>query len=171
MSWRQRNDEDPSSPTLYFGGADDRVLRVIPTFDDDVRAKMADEVERRIVGENYDEIDTLERAQHVRPLGVGAHGTCRTLEAADRIIAVDPNDERVRAFTGGGENIDVSGMKQVEHSIREGYPSLPCSPPPFGLGPRRDFSARIPRFQSPLVTDGWKWMTRCFLSGSAMISS
>ena len=171
MSRCERNDEDASSPTLYFGGADDRVFRVISAFNDNVGTKVADEIERRIVGEYYDEIDALERTQYVCPLGVGAHGTCRTLQAADRIIAVDSNDKRVRALTSGGENIDVSGMKQVEHAIREGYPSLLCSSPPFGLGPRRDFSGRIPRLQSPLVTDGWKWMTRSFLSGSTMISS
>ena len=77
MSWSEGNDEDPSSPTFYFGGADDRVFRVIAALDDDVRTKMADKIERRIVRENYDEIDAFERTQHVRPLGVGAHGTCR----------------------------------------------------------------------------------------------
>jgi hypothetical protein len=65
----------------------------------------------------------------------------------------------------------VSGMKQVEHTVREGYPALPRSSPPFGLGPRCDFSGRIPRLQSPLVTCGWKWITRSFLSGSGMTSS
>ena len=171
MSRSERNDEDASSPTLYFGGADDRVFRVIPAFDDNVRTKMADKIERRIVRENYDEVDTFERAQEVRALGVGTYRTRRTLEAADRIIAVDPNDERVRAFTSSGQNIDVSGMKQVEHAVREGYPSLPCSSPPFGLSPRRNLFGGISRLQSLLMTDGWKWITRSFLSGSLMISS
>jgi hypothetical protein len=65
----------------------------------------------------------------------------------------------------------VSRMKQVEHAVCERYPALPCSSPPFGLGPRRDFSGRIPRLQSPLETCGWKWMTRSLLSGSRITSS
>ena len=171
MSRRERDDEDASSPALYFGGADDRVFRVISAFDDDVGTKVADKIEWRIVGENYDEVDAFERAQDVRALGVGTYWSRWTLEAPYRIIAVDPDNERVRAVARRGQNVDVAGMKQVEHAIREGYPSLRCSSPPFCLGPRRDFSGRIPRLQSPLVTDGWKWITRSFLSGSAMISS
>jgi hypothetical protein len=65
----------------------------------------------------------------------------------------------------------VPRMEQVEHSVRECYPTLPCSSPPFGLGPRRNLFSRIPRLQSPLVTDGWKWITRSFLSGRVMTSS
>src|SRR5712671_3909673 len=99
MSWRERDDKDASSPTFYFGGADDCVFRVVAAFDDNVWTKMGHQIERGIVGKNYNEVDTFERAQHVGALGVGAHGTCRTLQAAHRLIAVDPNDERVRALT------------------------------------------------------------------------
>jgi hypothetical protein len=65
----------------------------------------------------------------------------------------------------------VPRMKQVEHTIRECYPTLPCSSPSFGLGPRRNLFGGISRLQSPLVTDGWKWITRSFFIGSLMISS
>jgi hypothetical protein len=65
----------------------------------------------------------------------------------------------------------VPRMEEVEHSVGECYPTLPCSSPPFGLGPRRNLFSRVPRLQSPLVTCGWKWMTRSFLSGSLMTSS
>ena len=171
MSWRERDDEDASSPALYFGAADDRVFRVIAALHYNVRPKMGHEIERCIVRKNYDEVDTLEGAQHVRPFGVAAHGARRTLEAADGFIAVDPDNQRVGALARRSENVDVPRMEQVEHAVRECYPTLPCSSPPFGLGPSRDFSGRIPRRQSPLVTDGWKWITRSFLSGSVMTSS
>jgi hypothetical protein len=65
----------------------------------------------------------------------------------------------------------VSRVEQVEHTVRECYPTLPCSSPPFGLGPRRDFFSRISRLQSLLMTDGWKWITRSFFIGSMMTSS
>jgi hypothetical protein len=71
---------------------------------------MSDEVERRVLGEDYNEIDALERRQHVRAFGVTAHGPRRTLEAAHRLVAVDADDERVGAVARGGENIDVPGM-------------------------------------------------------------
>ena len=171
MSWGERDDENASSPTLYFGGSDDRVFRVVAAFDDNVRTKMGDKIERRIVRKNYDEVDAFERAQHIRTFRVGSYGTGGTLEAADRIIAVDPDDQCVGAVARRGENVDVSRMEQIEHAVREGYPPFPCSSPPFSLGPRRDLFSRIPRLQSPLVTDGWKWITRSFLSGSVMTSS
>ena len=154
MSWRERDDEDASSPTLYFGGADDRVFRVISAFNDDVRTKVADKIERSIVGKNNDEVYAFDCGQDVRALGVGTYWACWTLETPHRVIAIDPDHERVSALTRGGENIDVPRMEQVEHTVRECYPSLSCSSPPFGLGPRRDLFSRIPRLQSPLMTDG-----------------
>ena len=81
MSGRERNDEDVSSPTLYFGCADDGVFRVISAFDDNIWTKVGDKIERRIVGENYDEVDALERGEHVRALGVGTYGARGPLEA------------------------------------------------------------------------------------------
>jgi hypothetical protein len=65
----------------------------------------------------------------------------------------------------------VPRMEEVEHSVRECHPTLPCSSPPFGLGPCRDLFGWISRLQSLLMTDGWKWITRSFLSGSLMTSS
>jgi len=171
MSWREWDDEDASSPTLYFGGADDRVFRVIAAFDDDVRTKVADKIERSIVGKNNDKVNTLERGQDIGALGIGAYGAGWTFEAPHRIIAVDPDHERFSALTRRGENIDVPRVKQVEHTVRECYPTLPCSSPSFGLGPRRNLFGGISRLQSPLVTDGWKWITRSFFIGSLMISS
>ena len=171
MSWGERDDENASAPTLYFGGADDCVFRVVSAFDDNVGAKMGDKIERRIVWENHDEVDTFERAQHVRALGVGTYGARGTLEPPHGIIAVDPDDQCVGALARRGENVDVPRMEQVEHAVCECYLTFPCSSPPFGLGPCRDLFSRIPRFQSPLVTDGWKWITRSFLSGRVMTSS
>jgi hypothetical protein len=65
----------------------------------------------------------------------------------------------------------VPGMEQVEHAVRECHPTLSCSSPPFGLGPRRNLVGGISRLQRLLETDGWKWITRSFLSGSLMTSS
>ena len=82
MSWREWDDENASSPTLYFGGADDRVFRVIAAFDDNVRTKVADKLERSIVGKNNDEVDALESGQDIGALGIGAYGASWTFEAA-----------------------------------------------------------------------------------------
>ena len=154
MSWREWDDENASSPTLYFGGADDRVFRVVAAFDDDVRTKVADKIERSIVGKNNDKVDTLERGQDIGALGIGAYGASWTFKAPHRIIAVDPDHERFSALTRRGENIDVPRVKQVEHTIRECYPAFPCSSPSFGLGPRRNLFGGISRLQSLLRAEG-----------------
>lgn len=159
------------SPAFHFRRANDRVFRIIAALDDHVRLEVPDEIERRILGENYDEIHALERRQHVRALCVAAHGTRRALEATHGLIAIDADYERVGGFARGGENVNVAGMKQVEHAIGERYPTLPSSSPPLGLRPCRNLRRGISRLQSLLTTNGWKWMTRSFLSGSFMTSS
>ena len=147
---------DAPSPAFHFRRAYDRVFRIIAAFDDHVRLEMPDEIERRVVGEDNDEIHALESGQHVRTFGVGTDGARRTLEAAHRFVAVDSDDERVSGAAGSGENGYMPGMKQVEHTIRERYATLFASSPPFRLRPCRNFRRGIPRLQSLLITVGWK---------------
>ncbi len=65
----------------------------------------------------------------------------------------------------------MPGMQQVEDTIGECYPTLPSSFPPLGLCPCRNLCSGIARLQGLLITEGWKWMTRCLFIGSRMISS
>jgi hypothetical protein len=171
MAGCERHYHHAPSPALHFRGTNDGVFRIVAAFDDHVGLEMPDEVERRVLRENYDEIDAFERRQHVRALGVAAHGAGRALEAAHGLIAVDPDDERVGGFTRGGEDVDMPGMKQVEDSICERDPTLPSISPPLSLRPCCNLRRGISRLQGLLITEGWKWMTCSFFIGSFMTSS
>jgi hypothetical protein len=171
MAGSERHYHDAPSPTLHFRRANDGVFRIVAPFDDHVRLEMPDEVERRVLREDYDEIDAFERRQHVCAFGVAAHGARRTLEAAHGLIAVDSDDERVGGVARGGEDVDVPGMKQVEHTVGKRYPTLPSISPPLGLGPCCNLRRGISRRQGLLDTVGWKWMTCSFFIGSFMTSS
>ncbi len=92
MAWSDGHHDDATSPALHFCRANDRVFRIIAALDDHVGLEMSDEVERRVIGENYDEIHALERRQHVSALGIAAHGARRTLETTHGFIAVDADD-------------------------------------------------------------------------------
>jgi len=156
MAGSEGHHHDAPSPALHICRANDRVFRIIAALDDHVGLEMSDEVERRVIGENYDEIHALERRQHVSALGVAAHGARRTLETTHGFIAVDADDERVGGFARGSEDVDMAGMKQVEHAIREGNPTLRSSSPPLGFRPCRNLRRGISRLQSLLSTVGWK---------------
>src|SRR5437868_3073853 len=132
---------------------------------------MLDQIERRILRENYDKIDAFECGKHICALGIGTHGTPRTLEATDRLIAVDTDDQRVGSRARRAQHVDVSGMEQVEHAVGERDPTLFPRSPALSLNPSRDLLRRIPRLQSLLTAEGWKWSTYSFFSGSLMISS
>lgn len=171
MAGSERHDYYAPAPALHFFCAHDRVFRVVAAFYDNVGLQMRDEIEWRVLCKNYNEIDAFERRQQVRALGVAAHGSGRTLEAPYRFVAVDSNDERVGSCAGGGEDVDVPGMKQVEHAIRERYSTLIPSSPPLSLCPCRNLRRGISWLQGLLDTTGWKWMTRVLFIGSLMYSS
>jgi hypothetical protein len=65
----------------------------------------------------------------------------------------------------------VSRMQQVEDTIGESNPILSCRSPAGRFRPCRYFRRGVPRFQSLLMTNGWKCRTRSLLSGSLMTSS
>src|SRR6266550_562719 len=154
MSGSERHYQHAPAPALHFCRTYDRVFRVIAAFDDHIGFQMSDKIERRVLGENYDEVHTLERCEHVRTLGVAAHRSRRTLEAAHRLIAVDADDERVGAVARSSEDIDVPGMKQVEYAVSKRHPTLSSSFPTLGLCPCRNLCRGVSRLQGRLTTAG-----------------
>ena len=154
MSGSERHYDHAPAPALHFCRTNDRGFRIISAFDDHIRLEMPDEVERRVLRENYDEIHALERGEHVRAFGVAPYGARRTLEAAHRLIAIDADDERVGAVARGSEDVDVAGMKQVEHAVSERYATLSSSFPTLGLRPCRNLCRGVSRLQGLLTTEG-----------------
>lgn len=171
MSGSERHHYDAPSPAFHFRCADDGVFRIVATLDDHVGLEMPDEIERRVLRKNYDEIDAFERRQHVGALGIAAHRPGRTLEAPHRLVAVESYDERVSGFARGGEDVDVTRMEEIKNTVGERYPIFPSSFPPLGLGPCRNLRRGISRLQGLLDAEGWKWMTRVLFIGSLMTSS
>ena len=154
MSGSERYDDNASSPAFYFRRANDRAFRVVTAFDDDIGLEMLDEVEGRVFGKNYHEIDTFERPEHEGAFGVAAHGAGRTLEPAHGLIAVYPNDESIGRSSRRAEDVDVPGMDQVEDTVSESYPTFSSSSPPLGLRPCSDLLRWISRLQSLLRAEG-----------------
>ncbi len=154
MSRSERHYDHTPAPAFHFCRTNDRVFRIIAAFDDHVRLEMPDEVERCVLGENYDQIHALERGEHVRAFGIAPYGARRTLEASHRFIAVDADDERVGAVARRSEDVDVARMKQVEHAIGERHATLSSSFPALGLRPCRNLCRGVSRLQGLLITAG-----------------
>lgn len=145
MPWRERNDGDRAAALAHFTGADDRRFRVIAPFDQHVRAQHHDELEWSVLLEDHHRVDRLESRQHVTPFGSGAHRPRGTLEAAHRVVTVDADDQKIALAPRGNEDVDVSGMQQVEHAIREDNPPGPRVPPQTNALPVHDLVERIHR--------------------------
>ena len=154
MTGCERNHDNFPTPAFYFGGADDRVLGIVATLNYHVRLEVLDQIQRRIVRENYDEIYTFERAENIGALGVAAHRTCRTLESPHGFVTVDANDQCIGGLARSVKNVDVTGVKKIKNAIGEGNPAFLTRPPALSLHPGCNFAGWIPRLQSLLTADG-----------------
>jgi hypothetical protein len=151
LTWCEWHDDYAATATFYFGGANDRGLRIISALHDDVRLEQLHELERCILSEHYDEIDGFDTGKNVSSLALAPHWPFRPFESADRRVAVDADDERVRGFSCREQEINVAGMKQVEDAVGE-RDSIPSSgSPPLRLFPRCNFRRGIPSLQSSLT--------------------
>ena len=171
MIRRERNYDDAPAPALHFVGADDRAFSVVAAFHYDVRLENPDQLEGRILRKNNDQVDAFHCGEHERAFRLAAYRPARALEPSHGLIAVDADDKRIRSLARGNKEIDVAGMEQIEDSIGERYPVLACSSPALGLRTCGYFCRGITGLQSLLITMGWKWTTRSFLSGRAITSS
>ena len=171
MSSRKRHNHHLPSPTFDFGRADNRVFGIVSAFHDDVGSQQLHQIERSVVRKNYYQIDAFERSENVGSLSIAANWTVRTLETADRLVAINANDQRISGRSRSAENIDMSWVKQVEDTISERDLALSRRPPALCVYPRRNFAGWIAWLQSLLAAVGVKCSTRCLLKGSLMTSS
>src|SRR6478672_7512115 len=119
MTFGERNDVDAAAPGFDFSAANDGDRRIVAAFHQYVGSERQDELERRVLVEHRHRIDTFERGEHVRALGLRSHGTTRTLETANGGVAVQADDELIAEGAGGGEQVDVADVEQIEDAIRE----------------------------------------------------
>ena len=104
-------DDDAAAPALHFSGSDDRLLGVVPAFDDDVGLQVSNEIEWGVFRKDDHEIDAFQRRQHVSSVGIGAHRSRGPFEASHGVVAVESDDEGVTRGARGGEDVDVTGMQ------------------------------------------------------------
>ena len=171
MSRRQRHNNDSPAPALHFSGAHNRVFRVVSALHDHIGTKKLNEIERRVVRKNYNEIDAFEAGHDIASFSVRAYWAIWAFQSPYGLIAVDSDDQCIGGLSGRRENVDVPGMEKVEHAVGECDLSFLCRAPAFRIDPRRDFAGRIAWLQSLLAATGWKCSTCSFLNGSLITSS
>jgi len=171
MSGCQRHNDHSAAPALDLSRANDGFFRVITTLHDYIWLQEFDEIERRVLGKNYNEVYAFECSKHVRALGVAANRTSRALQSANGFVAIDPDDQRIGTLSRRAQDVDVPGMEQVKNAVGECDLPFLCRAPPLCIDPRRDFAGRIAWLQSLLAAIGWKCSTCSFLNGSLITSS
>src|SRR5271166_4138731 len=73
----------------------------------------------RSLREPHDRVDTAQRGEQLRTIVETNERALRTLERADRVVVVEPDDQRVTLLTRPSEITDVAGVHQIETAIRE----------------------------------------------------
>jgi hypothetical protein len=136
LTWCERYHNDLAAPTPYFGGANDRVFSVVTALHDDVRLEQLHQLERSVLVEHYDEVYDFDGGEDVSSLTFASNGPTRALETAHGRVAVDADNERIRALAGGNEKINVTGVQQVEDTVGESDSILPTGSPPLRFRPR-----------------------------------
>ena len=160
MAGRQRNDDDAPTSRSYLARANDGLGRIVAALDDDVGFDPTNQLERRVLVEDGDGIDGLEGGEDVRSFTLRPHGPLGSLETFDRGVAVDADNQRVATRTRAHEDVDVSGMQEIEDTIGEhDLTRLPRTPRRERL-PRHDFSTRVERVQYVHSAWGEKRMSR-----------
>jgi hypothetical protein len=111
---------DASSAFTNELRTDDVGLLPIAAFDKHVGLDRVDELERRILVEQRNVIDHLERRQHFCSLHLTEDRATRSFaEPLDRPIAVQADDETIAEAPRLAQRADVSGVKQIEASVGE----------------------------------------------------
>ena len=150
----QRDDHAFPAPPADFRSADDGVGGVVAPLHDEVGAKELDECQRRVLIEDGDGINGLEASKHIGPLDLVAHWTIGPLQSPNASIAVQPDDQRIATFAGTAEDVEMSGMQEVEHPIGKDDPAGTSGSPGAGTVPIENLSRRVKGAQNVVSTRG-----------------
>src|SRR2546423_815407 len=156
MPRRERNDDDAAAPALHFLRADDSGLVVVAALRDDVRTKRSDELERSVFIEDHDAIDAFERGNDEGTIDLGADRARRTLQPPGGIVAVDADDQGITFRSRGSEHVDVTGMKKIEHAVREHDRAAGRITPLLRGGAAHHLRGGLTYGQKFFSDDGWK---------------
>jgi hypothetical protein len=110
--------------------ADHLLAGVIAALDQHARRDAGDQVDRRVLLEDHDEIDGFERGQHFGTCLLVLDRTIRALQPPHRGVAVEADDQAIAGGARRGQHLDVAGMQDVEAAIGEA--NAQALPAPFG---------------------------------------
>lgn len=99
--------------------ADDSFDRVVTTFDEDVGLNLADELEGRVLGEEYHRVDGGESGHDAGALALADDGARGAFEALDRGVGVEAEDELRAKPAAVLKQGDVADMQEVEAAVGE----------------------------------------------------
>src|SRR3954465_14928027 len=105
MSWCKGHNHDPTAPAPHFGRADDGVLSIVAALHNYVGSQKLDQIQRSILGKNYDEGATLECSEHVTSLRVTANRARWPFESSHRFVAVDADNQCIGGLAGCRQNV------------------------------------------------------------------
>ena len=124
-------DQDHFAAQRLDDGVADHVLAlVVAALDQHRRLDARDQFFRRVLVEHDDEIDRLERGQHLGARLHRLHRAARAFKPGDRGIAVQAHHQPVAGRARAGQQFDVAGMQKIEAAIGEA--DAQALPPPFG---------------------------------------
>ena len=95
------------------------IERVVASFHEDVGFECFDQGDGRGVVEEDDGVDACEAGQEAGAVVFTDDGSGRSLEAADRGIRVEADDEEVAQSFSAFQTGEVSGVEDVEASVGE----------------------------------------------------
>ena len=143
MPGRQRDNDDRAAASTNLGCANHGVWSVVAALYDYVRLKYTHELERCVLLEDGNGIDRFECRQHVCTLSFRSDGSVGTLEALYGSVAIQANDENITARAGTEQNVDVTGVKEIENAVGKNDPPALLPAPVCERFPRHDLSLRI----------------------------
>src|SRR3984957_20517044 len=102
--------------------ADDLFAGVVAALDQYARLDLRDQFDRRILRKHNHEIDRLQRRQHFRPRALVLKRALLALQPLHRCIAVQADDQPVAGAARRGQDLDVTGMQNIETAVGESDP-------------------------------------------------
>ena len=117
MTGRQRYHDCLTASRFHLARSDDGIDSIIASLGDDVRLERNHEIERRIFIEQDHGIHSFQSRENVSALGFGPNRAIRSLQAANRRVSVQSDDERISESPRRDEDVDVTRMQKVENTI------------------------------------------------------
>lgn len=99
--------------------ADNLLAGVVPALHKNARLDLRDQFQRRVLFEDHDQVDRLERGQNFGPRALILHRPLGTLQTPHRRIAVETDDQAVARGARLCHHAHMTRMQNVEAAVGE----------------------------------------------------